>query len=403
MTGAPISVPAFEAATLGFLVYLIGVQITHRVRFLRDFNIPEPVSGGLIAALVTLGIYLLIGRPVEFDLSVRDYLLILFFSGIGLNARLTDLASGGKPLLILLGLTVCLIFLQNVLGLFTALAFGLPPNLGVLLGSASLIGGHGTTIAWAPAVAEETGFPGAMELGIASATLGLIAAALLGGPVARVLIERNKLEPAQPDAAPALGIEFADEAKTSITPTDLMRAMMTLHVVMIIGLALSDTIALTGLKLPSFVPCMLVAIAYANLVPLILPRLPRVAGTPALSLVTDFALGAFLAMSLMAMQLWTLKGLGLLMAVSVTLQTVMAVAFVLFLLFRLMGRQYLAAVLSAGFLGFGLGATPTAIANMNAVTKRYGPAPLAFVILPLVSAFFVDIANAAVIQLFLAL
>ena len=403
MTGTPVTVPAFETATLGFLVYLVGVQITQRVRFLRDFNIPEPVTGGILAALVTLAFYLAFGRSVEFDLAVRDYLLILFFSGIGLNARLGDLAAGGKPLLLLLGLTVGLIFMQNLAGLATALAFGLPPQLGVLLGSASLIGGHGTTIAWAPAIAEETGFAGALELGIASATLGLIVAALLGGPVAHFLIERNKLHPAATDPATAIGIEFENVARTVLTPTDLMRAMMTLHVVMIIGLALADVIKLTGVKLPSFVPCMLVAIAYANLMPRLLPRLPRVAGTPALALVTDFALGAFLAMSLMAMQLWTLKGLGLLMAVSIALQTVIAVAFVLFLLFRLMGRQYLAAVLSAGFLGFGLGATPTAIANMNAVTKRYGPAPLAFVILPLVSAFFVDLANAAVMQLFLAL
>lgn len=403
MTPEPILVPAFEAATLGFLVYLVGVQITHRVAFLRDFNIPEPVTGGLLAALATLTIFLAFGRPVEFDLSIRDYLLIVFFSGIGLNARLADLVSGGKPLLVLLGLTLVLLLLQNIVGVATAIGFGLPAQVGLLLGSVSLLGGHGTTVAWAPEIEALTGFDGGMELGLASATIGLIIAALIGGPIARLLIERHKLHPERPQEAATVGLRFDEQALVELSPADLMRALFYLHLVIILGLGLQDLIALTGLRLPDFVPCMLVAILVGNLVPVVAPRLPKVSRRPALSLITDFALGAFLAMSLMAMQLWTLRGLGLLMAVSFLLQTAMTVAFVLLAVFRLMGAEYRAAVLSAGFAGFALGATPTAIANMNAVTKRYGPSPIAFVILPLVSAFFLDLANAAVIQLFLAL
>lgn len=402
MTGEAILIPAFETTTLGLLVFLIGVRITRAVRILRDFNIPEPVTGGLLAALVTLSVYVWLDRPISFDLQIRDYLLVLFFSAIGLNARLRDVASGGRPLAILLGLTVVLIFLQNILGVVVALAFGLPAQLGLLLGSVSLIGGHGTAIAWAPEIARITGFAGAMELGIASATLGLVIAALLGGPVARFLIDRNRLTPAHPEDRSALGLPFKDEAAAAITPVDLMRTLFVLHVIIIIGLALHDLIGMTGLKLPAFVPCMLVAIAIGNLLPALAPRYPAVSRTPALSLVSDVALGTFLAMSLMSMQLWTLDGLGLLMLVSLVAQTLMTLAFILFLLFRLMGAEYRAAVLSAGFAGFALGATPTAIANMNAVTKRYGPSPVAFVILPLVSAFFVDLANAAVIQIFLA-
>ncbi len=402
MTGEPIQIADFETATLGLLVFLIGARITRAVRVLRDFNIPEPVTGGLLAALVTLAIYVWLGRPVSFGLQIRDYLLVLFFSGIGLNARLRDVASGGRPLAILLGLTMALILLQNVLGTAAALAFGLPAQLGVLLGSASLIGGHGTTIAWSPEIGRITGFSGAMELGIASATLGLVIAAVLGGPLAHFLIRRRGLTPARPGEGNALGLPYQDEAATTIAPESLMRTLFVLHVVILIGLALHEAIGLTGLKLPAFVPCMLVAIAVGNLLPVVVPRYPAVARTPALALVSDVALGTFLAISLMSMQLWTLQGLGLLMLVSLALQTVMVVSFILFVLFRLMGGEYRAAVLSAGFMGFALGATPTAIANMNAVTKRYGPSPVAFVILPLVSAFFVDLANAAVIQLFLA-
>lgn len=403
MSGEPLFVPSFESATLGFLVFLIGAMITRRVRLLRDFNIPEPVTGGLLAAGCTLAVFLIWGRPVEFDMSLRDYLLIVFFSGIGLNARLADLRRGGKPLLILLGLTIGLIFAQNLLGLATALAFGLPAQIGILLGSVSLIGGHGTTIAWAPEIAAATGFAGTKELGFASATIGLIVGALIGGPVGGYLIRRGNLTPSQPEAGPALGMSYEAEKAAAITPVDLMRTLFVLHLVIIIGLALHDLILQTGLRLPSFVPCMLVAIAMGNLLPVVLPRMPAVPRSPALSLMTDFALGSFLAMSLMAMQLWTLAGMGLLVAVSLTLQTALALAFIFLLMFRLMGRDYFAAVLAAGYAGFAVGATPTAIANMNAVTKRHGPSPLAFVILPLITAFFVDLANAAVIQLFLAL
>lgn len=403
MTGAPIIVPDFETATLGLLVFLVGAQITRRVRILRDFNIPEPVTGGLLASLIVLGVVTVFDRPVSFGMEIRDYLLVLFFSGIGLNARLRDIASGGRPLAILLGLTVALIFAQNILGIATALAFGQPMQAGILIGSASFIGGHGTAVAWAPEIARITGFPSAMELGLGSATLGLIVAALMGGPIAKFLVERYRLTPDHPEEHTALGLSYAEEADTRITPVDLMRTLFVLHVVILIGLGLHDLIGLTGLTLPAFVPCMLVAIAVGNLLPVLAPRYPAVSRSPSLALVSDVALGSFLAISLMSMQLWALAGLGPLMLVALILQTLAAVGFILFLVFRLMGGNYRAAVLSAGFAGFSLGATPTAIANMNAVTKRYGPSPVAFVILPLVSAFFVDLVNAAVIQLFLAI
>lgn len=400
--GPPLAIDAFETTTLGFLVYLIGARITRSVAPLRDFNIPEPVTGGILAALVTLAVFLVSGHPVEFDLSVRDYLLVLFFSGIGLNARMSDLATGGRPLLILLILTVALIIAQDIVGILTAFAFGLPMPVGILLGSASLIGGHGTTIAWAPVVEDKAGLDGMMELGIASATLGLITGAVIGGPIAKLLILRNKLAPAPGDHDQTVGLAWADEAGASITAPALMHTLLVLHIVIITGMALHEIILDLGLNLPLFVPCMLVAIVGGNLYPRLLPRAPRVARSPTLAMVSDFALGIFLAMSLMSMQLWTLAGMGVLMTVSLIAQTALVVAFILFLLFRMMGGGYTAAVLSAGFAGFSLGATPTAIANMTAVTKHYGPAPIAFVILPLVSAFFVDIANAAIIQAFLA-
>lgn len=394
-------IPEFIATTLGLLVFLVGVQVTRRIGFLRDFNIPEPVSGGLVAAGITWAIFLFLDRSVEFDLGSRDYFLVVFFSGIGLNARLRDLASGGKPLAILLGLTVVFVVVQNIVGIGAALAFGMPAQLGVLMGSAALIGGHGTAIAWSPQVAELTGFAGAAELGIAVATIGLVLAAVIGGPIAKFLIERKDLSPARPDETNTVGLPFDEAEEARITHVDLMRVLFVLHLTIILGYILGGIISEFGLNLPLFVPCLLMGIAIGNLLGLT-PVGANVSRTPALALMSDFSLGIFLSMSLMSLQLWTLAGIGMLMVVTMGLQTIVTVVFVIALVFPFMGAGYRAAVLAAGFAGFGLGATPTAIANMNAVTKRYGPSPIAFVILPLVSAFFVDLANAAVIQTLLS-
>lgn len=402
MEAVPVLVPSFIATTLGFLVFLIGAAATRKLRILRDFNIPEPVSGGLIAAAITLGIFIFFGKAIEFDLQVRDYFLVVFFAAIGLNARLADLVSGGKPLLILLVLTLVFIILQNVVGVGVAASFGMPPELGVLMGSASLIGGHGTAIAWSPQIAEQTGFSSAPELGIAAATIGLVLAALIGGPIAKFLIEKNSLHPDRPEQDSTIGLSFEEQSHVSIEPADIMRSMFVLHFVIILGWALHAAISAAGLKLPMFVPCLLMGIVVGNVLALLAPKAPAVSRSPALALISEFTLGTFLAMSLMALQLWTLSGMGLLLVVGMGLQTAMATLFILLVVFPLMGRGYRAAVLSAGFGGFALGATPTAIANMTAVTKRYGPSPIAFVILPLVSAFFVDLANAVVIQTILA-
>ncbi|MCA8884542.1 MAG: sodium/glutamate symporter [Rhodobacteraceae bacterium] len=401
MEPTPLIIPAFVSTTLGLLVFLTGVVVTRKVAILRDFNIPEPVSGGLVAAAITWAIYLFLDRSITFELNARDYFLVVFFAGIGLNARLSDLRAGGKPLAVLLVLTVLFIVAQNVVGIAAALAFGMPAQLGVLLGSAALIGGHGTAIAWSPQIASQTGFAGAAELGIAVATIGLVLAAVIGGPLAKYLIERKGLSPARPDEDAALGMPFQEERVAQITHVDVMRVMFVLHVVIILGYLAGSFIGSLGLKLPLFVPSLLMGIVVGNLLGLTSLG-AQVSRTPALALMSDFSLGIFLAMSLMSLQLWTLAGMGALMAVTMGLQTVAAVLFVLLMVFPMMGAEYRAAVLAAGFVGFGLGATPTAIANMNAVTKRYGPSPIAFVILPLVSAFFVDLANAAVIQTLLS-
>nr|WP_319949216.1 sodium/glutamate symporter [uncultured Shimia sp.] len=394
-----VLIPDFLTATLGFAVFLLGARLTRRIAILREFNIPEPVTGGLLAAAF-FGLYgMVMNVQLEFSMASRDMFLVLFFASIGLNARLSDLVAGGKPLVILLVLTLITIVCQNVIGVAAAMAFDFPMQTGVLFGSAALIGGHGTAIAWAPDVAEVSGLTGAPELGIAVATIGLIVAALIGGPVAKFLIERDGLSPSRPDEAHSVGLPFEKEGHQSpITHISLMKVMLALNFSVIFGYILHDVISNAGLKLPLFVPCLLVGIVLGNLQPLLFPKASQISRTPSLAVISDFTLGAFLAISLMTLDFTTLSGLGLPIVATLAAQTLFAVLFVVYVLFPMLGRGYRAAVLAAGFGGFALGATPTAIANMTAVTKRYGPSPIAFVVLPLVSAFFVDIANAIVIQ-----
>ncbi|MFA9476182.1 MAG: sodium/glutamate symporter [Filomicrobium sp.] len=399
-----IQIQEFPSITCAFIVFFVGIFLTRRIAFLRDYNIPEPVAGGIFAALFTWAYYAAFGQQITFNLAARDELLVIFFATIGLNARISDLLVGGRLLGVLLVLTVIFIFVQNSVGLIGTYLFGLPPATSVLVGSASLIGGHGTAIAWGPTIKETAGFAAAEEIGIATATLGLVCAALIGGPIAKFLIDRDKLQPVESDG-PIIGLPYEGDTPEhdDIDHINLMRAMLAAHVAVILGYIANQGISAMGLKLPLFVPVLLVGIVMSNTIPYIFPKLPWPARTRALAVISDFCLSVFLAMSLMSMQLWTLAGLGAPIIGILILQVLVATTFILLIVYRCMGADYTAAVLSAGFAGFSLGATPTAIANMSSVTKRYGPAPLALIILPLVSAFFVDLANAVIIKFFASL
>ena len=355
-----------------------------------------------MASTLALLLYLATGWELEYDLYVRDVLLVYFFSTIGINARFSQLLAGGKPLLLLLVLTVTYLFVQDLVGYLSASAIGQPSGVGVLVGSASLAGGHGTSIAWAPTIAEMQGVTNALEIGIAAATIGLVIASLIGGPIAGFLINRNNLK-SEEDTNLLVGVEYDKEPETRVTHLNIMSSILVIHVAMIIGYVLNEFLSGIGLKLPLFVSCMMVAILMTNTIPYLFKNIAWPSKSSALAVISDFSLGLFIAMSLMGMQLWAVADLAGPLFILLAAQVVVAVLFILFVVFPIMGRNYFAAVLSAGFAGFGLGATPTAIANMSAVAKSHGPAPTAFIIVPLVGAFFVDIANAFLIQFFLTL
>jgi len=398
-----LHVASFFAITLGIVVLFVGKRINGVVGFLREFSIPEPVTGGLLFSVLFGLVYAAIGVAVEFDLAARDVLLVYFFTTIGINASLKDLLAGGKPLVILLAITIAYMLLQNLTGITVASLFDLPSQLGVLGGSVSLIGGHGTAIAWAPRIAEDFGISNAMEVGIACATFGLILASLMGGPIAKFLITRHKLKP-QKIEAQDVGLSEKQHDQR-IGHLDFLDAILAIHVCAIVGMLLNEGLKSAGLQLPLFVTCLFAGILITNLVP---RNFPRITGTrwpsrsPAIALIADISLGTFLAMSLMSMQLWTLIDLAGPIFSILAIQFAVAIAVNLLVVFPAMGRNYDAAVVCSGFGGISLGSTPTAMANMAAVSQRYGASHLAFIIVPLVCAFFIDLTNALVIPFFLA-
>jgi ESS family glutamate:Na+ symporter len=393
----------FLAITIGILVLFIGKRLNDVTPVLRDYSIPEPVTGGLLFSILFGLVYAVSGVEIEFELQARDFLLVYFFTTIGINASIKDLIAGGKPLVILLVITIVYMVLQNLTGIGVASLFGQPAQVGMLGGTVSLIGGHGTAIAWAPRIAEDYNIANAMEIGIACATFGLILASTMGGPIAKFLITRYDLKPPKNEAVD-VGVSEQEEVGAGIGYLDFLDAVLAIHVCIIAGYFLNGAIQLAGVQLPLFVTCLFAGILITNLVP---KKFPRLTGTnwptrtPAIALIADLSLGTFLAMSLMSMQLWTLIDLAGPIFGILTAQVIVAIAVNLFIVFPAMGRNYDAAVVSAGFGGISLGSTPTAMANMSAVSKQYGASRLAFIIVPLVCAFFIDIVNAIFIPFFL--
>ncbi|MCG9544094.1 sodium/glutamate symporter [Vibrio sp. Isolate33] len=393
---------SFFAVTMGIVVLFIGRRLNQVIGFLKEFSIPEPVSGGILASLFFAALYATTSIEVQFDLFARDVLLVYFFTTIGINSSLKDLFKGGKPLVILLIITIFFMIMQNIVGISVASMFGLEPVFGLLSGSISLIGGHGTAIAWAPKVAEEFGLESAMEIGIASATFGLILASLMGGPIAKFLIKRHNLKPAE-------GQDYSQSSNTNKQKQDLtsyqfLDAVLAIHICVIVGALLNELISQTGLQLPLFVSCLFAGIVITNVIP---DSYPRISGTkwptrsPAIDLIAEISLGTFLAMSLMSMQLWTLIDLAGPIFAILAMQLLLAVVINIFIVFPSMGKTYDAAVVCAGFGGISLGSTPTAMANMSAVSQKYGHSVQAFIIVPLVCAFFIDLANALIIPYFM--
>ena len=374
-------------------VLWLGAFLTGRVGFLGRFHIPIAVTGGLVLSVLLAALDLGVGIRVSFDLDLRDTLLLVFFSTIGLSAKLQLLKEGGRLLGILGAATLLFLVLQNAVGVGTATLLGLPWVNGLIGGSISLAGGHGTAITWG-AMAAQAGFPGATSLGLAFATLGLVAGGVVGGPIAEHLIRRHGLESGAADSASTTIAEPDTELEVSVTSKKVIRSLLLLAICFGSGAELNHWLGETGAVVPGFLTAMAVGIVLTNLADVTHQRLDE----ETLDLFGEVSLHLFLAMSLMSMPLAQLAGeLGAVLVILVA-QAITIVAFVIFVVFRLAGRDYDAAVIASGFAGLGLGATPVGVANMNAVTSRFGPSPKAFLVVPLIGAFVLDILSAMVIQ-----
>jgi ESS family glutamate:Na+ symporter len=388
-----------------------GYALQRRLGVLARQNIPAPVIGGLLVALVVTALRIF-GREVGFDATLQSPLMIAFFTSIGFGASVPLLRTGGPAVALFLALATAVGVLQNVVGASVAGLLGVSPLLGVIAGSTTLMGGPATGLAFAP-LFEQAGVPGAAALAIA-AMVGIVTGGIVGGPVGAWLVERGRLSPRA--APPSPEPETAAEVVHRFEPPDpmpapaaagedpgaraLLRGVVTIAAAMAVGSWLSAGLTAVGLTLPAYIGAMLAAAALRNLDDATgLLRLPH----RLLDDLGNAALALFIAMALMTLRLWELAGLAVPLAVILAVQVPIVAALAVWPTFRLMGRDYDAAVISSGFCGFMLGTTANAMANMGAMTDRYGPAPRAYLVVPMVGAFFIDFTNALVITAFLNL
>jgi len=395
-----IHIDSMYVLITSILVLYVGMRMTKEFHFLKHYNIPAPVTGGLICSIIVGVIYALTNNQIQFDTSLRDLLLLAFFSTIGLSAKFKLLKEGGKALIVLIVVAAVMLLGQNLVGIFFAKVLNVHPAYGLLAGSISFAGGHGTSLAYAELFATEFGLRGTMELGMACATFGLILGGLVGGPVAKRLIEKHKLSgPKNMDAATPMAEEKSDSG--AVTMYGMIDAIFLISVCIAIGAIQDAWFKSMNITLPGFLTAMFTGIILTNLG----DKLKWKMDVKSIGLISDVSLQIFLAMSLMSLQLWTLFGGGKMIKLLMIFGTqgITMALFAYFIIFRIMGKNYDASVITAGVVGFGLGATPVGIANMRAVTGKHGPSPKAFLVVPLIGAFFLDIINAIVIQLYLAL
>jgi len=385
---------------MAILVLYVGKYLRDKSSFLTRNNIPASVLGGVLCSVV---LSLLTGFHVvslEFDMQLRNVLLLMFFSSIGLTSEFKSLLRGGRELVLFVIACGLFLILQNSVGVGLSILLGADPVLGLFGGSISFAGGHGTAIGWG-ARATEAGLEGAAEIGMACATMGLILGGLLGGPVAGRIIEKNKLRGEDSyDAVNQAVEEPPDRPRKYITIDDVIGTLLALGLCLALGDAVNEFFNAHKIPLPGFLTAMMVGLVLSNVAaPLKIIKLRK----NVIDIVGGVSLQLFLCMSLMSMNLIALADHALLLLLIAVLQVLAILFFVRKVVFRMMGKDYDAAVMCGGFIGMGLGATPVAIASMDAVTTRYGTSWKALLVVPLVGAFFIDLINALTITLFLKL
>ena len=385
---------SLQSLLAAVLCLLLGAVVNRKVGFLNKYNIPDPITGGLIFAAAGSIAAAAWGFQISLNATLKPTLLLMFFAGVGLSADLRLLKQGGKALAIFLIILFPFIVLQNMTGLVVAKLLDLHPLFGVIVGSITLVGGHGTGAAYAERFAEVNNIQSVMELSMTSATIGLILGGIVAGPVAQYLISRHGLKSDVSVQEEASGAE----RKPAIRTIGMVGALAGILIAVIGGQWLGAHVKLP-ITVPSFLWCMMLGVALRNLVPFVGIHFDD----RATELISGVSLSLFLVMTMMALNLIEVALSGGPLLIILAAQVVVIAAYAVFVCFRFMGKDYEAAVTSAAFIGFNMGSTATAIANMQAITAKYGPAPKAFLITPLAGAFFVDLMNAVILTVFLAL
>ena len=399
-----------QTLALASVVLFAGYGIRRRIGVLDRYNIPAPVVGGFIFAALALVLRLNNNLAFEYNTSLQAPLMIAFFTTIGLGASLSLLKIGGPQVLLFWGLASVVAVIQDAVGVLLTKLLGVHPFLGLIAGSITMTGGHGTGAAFGKLMEDQYGFPGGLTLAMAAATFGLVSGGLIGGPVGTRLIGKYRLRHGDPaPAAPADGIALAEKSladdaasparEESSTAYRLLKVITITLTAMWGGSLLSAWLG-QYVTLPAYIGAMLVAAAMRNLADF--TKIVHIS-QEMVDEIGMIALSLFLSMALMSLKLWELLDLAVPMLIILVVQVTMMAAFAYFVTFRVMGKDYDAAVMAGGHCGFGLGATPNAVANMEALAERFGPAPRAFLVLPMVGAFFIDFTNAIIITTFINL
>ena len=390
-----IELDMYQTMAVAVLVLMLGKFLKKRVNFLERFCIPAPVIGGVIFAVFTCICYVTGVAEFTFDDILKEVCMVFFFTSVGFQANLKVLRSGGKAMIVFLGLVITLIVSQNFLAVGLSKLLNISPLVGLCTGSIPMVGGHGTAGAFGP-VLEDFGIGGATTLCTAGATFGLIAGSVMGGPVGRRLIEKKKLldTVVQEDDSLLVEEEKKHERHTSMYPSAVFQIIIAIG----IGTIVSELLSLTGMTFPIYMGAMIVAACIRNIgeysgkFTIYMGEINDIGG---------ISLSLFLGMAMITLKIWQLAELALPLVILLAGQTLLILFFTYFVVFNVMGRDYDAAVLSSGVCGFGMGATPNAMANMQALCEKYEPSVKAYLLVPLVGSLFADFLNSLVVTFFI--
>lgn len=388
------------------IVLLIGSFIKDKVSIFKKYCVPAPVVGGFSFAILAFVLRQTNTLAIVFDTTLQSILMTAFFTTVGFTASFKVLKKGGSDVAKFLIVAVLLVLSQDIVGILAAKAIGVDPLLGLISGSVSMTGGHGASGAFGPLI-EQKGLEGAVSIAMACSTFGLVFGSIIGGPIAKNLIEKNNLHKQNHKNSKSVSLERSniEESNTSfkidssnLSESNLIASVMQIIIAMGLGTIISSMVSKIGVTIPSYIGAMVVAAIMRNV-----SDMKNYWSTPEneLSSLGGICLSLFLSMAMCSLKLWELVDLAIPILILLSIQTILMALFAYFITFRVMGKDYTATVLAAGHCGFGMGATPNGIANMESVTNLYGPSPRAFFVLPLVGALFIEFFNSAVITTFL--